>query len=294
MEGKGLIDRYLSFLSAERGLSGHTLEGYGRDLWDLKSYLELLGLDFEKVTSGVLMGYLMNLAGRGFSPATIRRRLSAVRGFFAFLVEMGLTEVDPTEGLDNPRTWKRLPQVLSLDEVEKLLEAPSPQSPHGLRDRAMLEVLYATGVRVSELVSIRLVDLDLERVVLRVVGKGRKERLVPLGGEALKWLERYLKVRGELDKRGSPYLFLTNRGGPMTRQRFWQLVKGYAKKVGITKEISPHTLRHSFATHILERGADLRSLQELLGHADLSTTQIYTHVARAHLEKVYKKSHPRA
>ncbi len=289
-----MIDRYLSFLSAERGLSSHTLDGYRRDVEDLEGYLRVLDLDFEGVTSGVLVGYLMNLAGRGLSPATIRRRLSAVRGFFGFLVEMGLVEADPTEGLDNPRIWKRLPHVLSLEEVERLLEAPPLQSLRGLRDKAMLEVLYATGVRVSELVSIRLVDLDLERGFLRVKGKGRKERVVPLGEEALKWLERYLAVRSKWDRKGSPHLFLTNRGGPMTRQRFWQLVKDYARRVGITKGISPHTLRHSFATHILERGADLRSLQELLGHADLSTTQIYTHVARAHLEKVYKKSHPRA
>ena len=240
------------------------------------------------------MGYLMNLAARGLSPATIRRRLSAIRGFYAFLVEMELLDSDPTEGLDNPRTWKHLPQVLSLDEVERLLQAPPGDNPRGLRDRAMLEVLYATGVRVSELVSLRLVDLDMERGFLKVLGKGKKERVVPLGEEAIGWLRRYLEVRGELDKKGSAYLFLSNRGGPMTRQRFWQIIKEYARRVGITKGISPHTLRHSFATHILERGADLRSVQELLGHADLSTTQIYTHVARAHLEKIYKKSHPRA
>ncbi len=289
-----LVDRYLSYLSAERGLSSHTVEGYRRDLEDLQAYLERLGQDWERVDLHSLVGYLMNMAARGLSPATIRRRLSALRGFFAFLVEMEVLDEDPTEGLDNPRTWKHLPQVLSLDEVEALLEAPSGDSPMALRDRAMLEVLYATGVRVSELVSLKLVDLDMDRGLVRVVGKGKKERMVPLGGEALQWLERYMAARGALDRKGSPYLFLTNRGGPMTRQRFWQIVKGYARKVGITKEISPHTLRHSFATHILERGADLRAVQELLGHADLSTTQIYTHVARAHLEKIYKKSHPRA
>ncbi len=292
---KGIhIDRYLSFLSAERGLSPHTLEGYRRDLEDLALYLDRVGRDLGSVDVEVLMGYLMNLAARGLSPATIRRRLSAIRGFYAFLVEMELLDSDPTEGLDNPRTWKHLPQVLSLDEVERLLQAPPGDNPRGLRDRAMLEVLYATGVRVSELVSLRLVDLDMERGFLKVLGKGKKERVVPLGEEAIGWLRRYLEVRGELDKKGSAYLFLSNRGGPMTRQRFWQIIKEYARKVGITKEISPHTLRHSFATHILERGADLRSVQELLGHADLSTTQIYTHVARAHLEKIYKKSHPRA
>ena len=292
---KGIhIDRYLSFLSAERGLSPHTLEGYRRDLEDLALYLDRVGRDLGSVDVEVLMGYLMNLAARGLSPATIRRRLSAIRGFYAFLVEMELLDSDPTEGLDNPRTWKHLPQVLSLDEVERLLQAPPGDNPRGLRDRAMLEVLYATGVRVSELVSLRLVDLDMERGVLKVLGKGKKERVVPLGEEAIGWLRRYLEVRGELDKKGSAYLFLSNRGGPMTRQRFWQIIKEYARRVGITKGISPHTLRHSFATHILERGADLRSVQELLGHADLSTTQIYTHVARAHLEKIYKKSHPRA
>ena len=292
---KGIhIDRYLSFLSAERGLSPHTLEGYRRDLEDLALYLDRVGRDLGSVDVEVLMGYLMNLAARGLSPATIRRRLSAIRGFYAFLVEMELLDSDPTEGLDNPRTWKHLPQVLSLDEVERLLQAPPGDNPRGLRDRAMLEVLYATGVRVSELVSLRLVDLDMERGFLKVLGKGKKERVVPLGEEAIGWLRRYLEVRGKLDKKGSAYLFLSNRGGPMTRQRFWQIIKEYARKVGITKGISPHTLRHSFATHILERGADLRSVQELLGHADLSTTQIYTHVARAHLEKIYKKSHPRA
>ncbi len=294
MKGNELLLRYLTFLSVEKGLSSHTIEGYKGDIEDFLGYLKVLGLALPDAVRDAFTGYLMHLAGRGLSPSTIRRRFSALRGLYAFMVEEGILSSDPMEGVDTPRLWATLPCVLDLREVERLLEAPPVHTPLGVRDRAMLELLYATGVRVSELVGLRLVDLDMVECLLRLRGKGGKERIVPVGQEALLWLGRYLNVRRELDKRGSPYLFLTTRGGPMSRQRFWQLVKSYAKAVGIEKAISPHTLRHSFATHLLERGADLRVVQELLGHADLSTTQIYTHVARSHIARVYKKSHPRA
>ncbi len=294
MEIGNLFQRYLTFLSVERGLSPHTLEGYKRDLGDFVGYLSVVGEGPLMVSPRTFSGYLMHLASRGLSPSTIRRRFSALRGFYVFVMEAGLISRDPTEDVDTPKTWKALPHVLDLSEVDRLLEAPQSQTPLGLRDRTMLELLYATGVRVSELVGLRLMDVDLEEGLVRLQGKGQKERVVPMGQEAIDWLKRYLQIRREMDKKGSPYLFLTTRGGSMTRQRFWQLVKGYARAVGITKRISPHTLRHSFATHLLERGADLRVIQELLGHADISTTQIYTHVARSHLAKVYKKSHPRA
>jgi integrase/recombinase XerD len=294
METGNLLQQYSTFLSVERGLSPNTLEGYRRDLEDFLEYLLVVGEEPLGVGPRIFSGYLMHLASRGLAPSTIRRRFSALRGFYAFMMETGLILWDPTEDVDTPKTWKTLPHVLDLSEVERLLEAPPPQTPLGLRDRAMLELLYATGVRVSELVGLKLMDVDLEEGLVRLQGKGQKERVVPMGQEAIDWLKGYLQVWREMDKKGSPYLFLTTRGGPMTRQRFWQLVKSYARAVGITKRISPHTLRHSFATHLLERGADLRAVQELLGHADLSTTQIYTHVARSHLAKVYKKSHPRA
>lgn len=289
-----MLQQYSTFLSVERGLSPNTLEGYRRDLEDFFSYLLAVGKKPLEARPRIFSGYLMHLASRGLAPSTIRRRFSALRGFYAFMMELGRISSDPTEDVDTPKTWKILPHVLDLSEVERLLEAPPSHTPLGLRDRTMLELLYATGMRVSELVGLRLMDVDLEEGLVRLQGKGQKERVVPMGQEAIDWLKSYLKVRMKMDKKGSPYLFLTTRGGPMTRQRFWQLVKGYARAVGITKKISPHTLRHSFATHLLERGADLRAVQELLGHADLSTTQIYTHVARSHLVEVYKKSHPRA
>ena len=294
MKAVDLLQQYLTFLSVERGLSSNTTESYRRDLEDFLRYLLVVGKGPLEVEPRIFSGYLMHLASKGLTPSTIRRRFSALRGFYAYMMERGLISWDPTEDVDTPKTWKLLPHVLDLSEVERLLESPPSQTPLGLRDRTMLEVLYATGVRVSELVGLRLMDVNLEEGLVRIQGKGQKERVVPMGQEAIDWLKKYLQIRSDMDKKGSPYLFLTTRGGPMTRQRFWQLVKGYARAVGITKKISPHTLRHSFATHLLERGADLRAVQELLGHADLSTTQIYTHVARSHLSQVYKKSHPRA
>jgi integrase/recombinase XerD len=294
MKTKSQLDRYLSYLSVERGLSPRSLDSYKRDIEDFDNYLKSIGSDLESSTGRELLGYLMYMESRGLATATVRRRFSAIKGFFAFLSEEGLIQVDPTEDMDTPKTWKRLPHVLDLEEMNRLLEAPKGPNPKAVRDRAMLEVLYATGMRVSELVSTRMMDLNLEESLIRLKGKGEKERLVPVGREALKWLHLYLEIRHKLDSKGSPYLFLSNRGKPMTRQRFWQLIKEYASKAGITKQISPHTIRHSFATHLLDGGADLRTVQELLGHSHISTTQIYTHVARTHMEEVYKKSHPRA
>lgn len=286
-----MIERFLSYISAERGLSSHTIEGYKHDLEDLSKYLGILGKGWKESGRRELFGYLLNLSSRGLSPFTIKRRFSAIRSFIRFLVEEGMLKADPAEELDTPKTWKRLPQVLDLREVEALLNSPDTTNPKGKRDKAMLEVLYATGIRVSELVGLKLEDINFQQGFVRFKGKRRKDRVVPLGLVAIKYLKEYLSTRGA---KRSPYLFLSNRGAPMTRQRFWQILKENARRAGIKKPISPHTIRHSFATHLLERGADLRSVQELLGHADLSTTQIYTHVARTHLEEIYKRSHPRA
>jgi len=285
-----MIERFLAYISAEKGLSAHTIESYKSDLEDFFRYTSFFKKSPKEIGERELFGYLMHLSSRGLSPSTIKRRFSAIRGFFRFLIEEGMVKSDPTEELDTPKTWKKLPQVLDLAEVEALLNSPDTSTYKGKRDKAMLELLYATGIRVSELVNLKINDLNLQQGFIRFKGKGAKERIVPLGLVAIKCLKDYLSFRQE----GSSYLFLSNRKTPMTRQRFWQIIKENAKKAGIKKPISPHTLRHSFATHLLERGADLRSVQELLGHANISTTQIYTHIARTHLEEIYRKSHPRA
>ncbi len=290
------IDRFLEHLVVERGLAQNSLEAYRHDLARYASYLKgrrkrVTALDRTEVPR-----YLLVLRESGLSPRSVARHLSAIRQFHRFLVREGHATEDPTAHLESPHPWRRLPTVLSSEEVERLLAPRELKTPRELRDRAMLEVLYASGLRVSELVGLRLADLDFAVGIVRVLGKGDKERLVPLGDAALASLRAYLTHgRPPLEKRRvSPHLFLGRHGRGLTRQMFWQLLKRYARAAGITKRVTPHTLRHSFATHLLERGADLRSVQLMLGHADIGTTQIYTHLSRAHLKAIYDKHHPRA
>ena len=264
------------------------LEGFGR-------HLAAIRRELPRVVRPDLVAFVQKRRAAGLSARSAARLLSALRGFFRYCAAEGIVAEDPAIQLTSPKTWVALPHVLSPEEVDALLAAPDVATAQGVRDRAMLETLYASGLRVSELVRLETERADLAGGTLLVVGKGNKERLVPVGRDARKWIGRYLReARPGLDAARSEFLFLTRRGGPMTRQRFWQLIEGYARKAGVRSHISPHVLRHSFATHMLERGADLRSVQMLLGHADIATTQIYTHVSRTRLRQVYDDFHPRA
>jgi integrase/recombinase XerD len=291
------LQDYLNYLSVERGLAKNTLESYGRDLRQYLSYLtEKKNLELKNSTQATVIGYLLLLQARGKATATLSRNLAAIKSYYHFLAREGLIERDPTINLDAPKQEKRLPRVLSVQDVERLLEQPDLKTPGGIRDRAMLEVLYATGLRVSELVSLKINDLNLEMSYIRCFGKGSKERIVPLGSVATKYVKIYLDHARKF-LASSPYestLFLNHHGKGLTRQGFWKIIKKYAEHLNLDIEITPHTLRHSFATHLLENGADLRSVQEMLGHADISTTQVYTHLTKDRIKEVYEKAHPRA
>ncbi len=291
-----LLERFLDALWMERGLSEHTLAAYRRDLQGLGRWLrQEQGVALEQASRQALLGYLQNRAATGAKPRTTARLLSSLRRFYRYLVRERIIVDDPSARIDSPKLGRGLPKALTEAEVEALLRAPAVDDPLGLRDRAMLEVLYASGLRVSELVALDLYRVNLQQGVVRIMGKGSKERLVPLGEEALAWLQRYLlEARPELVKgQGSSAMFPTRRGDAMTRQAFWYLIKRYARQAGITSHLSPHTLRHAFATHLLNHGADLRVVQMLLGHSNLSTTQIYTHVARERLKALHAQHHPR-
>jgi integrase/recombinase XerD len=297
--GTRFLDRelptYLDHLSVERGLSGASVAAYRSDLEAFGRFLASRGLAASKTSRADLGRYLAHLRSRGLSSRSTARALSAVRGFYGFAAAHLGFEQDPTADLASPKAGLTLPRALSEREVEALLEAPDASGPLGLRDRAMLELLYASGLRVSEIVGLPKDAPDLEAGILRVRGKGGKERLVPFGKSAARWLARYLDAaRPALDAKRSPSLFLTARGGAMTRQRLWQLIDGYGRAAGIRSRLTPHRLRHSFATHLLEHGADLRALQMMLGHADIATTQVYTQVSRGRLRRVYDRYHPRA
>jgi len=291
-----LIHEFINYLSVERGLAMNTLESYGRDLRQYSQFLEEDQADLHAVSRNTILNYLMFLQEQGKATATIARRLAALKAFYQFLVREKRIGTDPTANLESPKLEKRLPRVLTVTEVERLLAQPDSSQPAGLRDRAMLELLYATGIRVSELVSLEVADVNLEGGYIRCAGKGSKERIVPLGSLAIKSVREFLENgRMRLVKdRDESALFVNHHGHRLTRQGFWKIVKRYADDARIEKEITPHTLRHSFATHLLENGADLRSVQEMLGHADISTTQIYTHVTRGRLKEVYARTHPRA
>jgi len=288
-----LLKRYSNYLAVEKGLARNTLESYERDLRRYRSFMKSRQID--DISETDVVSYLTHLTSEGLSAPSAARSLSAVRGFHKFLLIDGLAHRDPTENIETPRGWKRLPQSLSDSDVDSLLDQPDPSVLLGLRDKAMLELLYATGLRVSELVGLRLTDINLERGYLVVMGKGSKERAVPMGEVAATAVQQYLDSGRALllNKRDSEYLFISSKRRGITRQMFWERIKLYAKKACITKNISPHTLRHSFATHLLDNGADLRAVQSMLGHADISTTQIYTHVSRERLKKVHEKYHPR-
>lgn len=288
------LGRYLDDVVAERGLSENTVAAYRNDLSRLRRALG--DRELHECEAADILGVLRRMRLDGRSPRSVARFTVSVRRFFLYLLERGAIEKTPAEHLEAPKIWRSLPKVMSFEEVEALLAAPDRTTPLGLRDAAMLEILYATGLRVSELVGLRLSDLHLDAGYLRCVGKGDKERIVPLGDEADATLQSYLATaRPELEReRRTDRLFLNARGGPLSRQGFWKIIKGYAKKSGLPSELSPHVLRHSFATHLLENGADLRSVQVMLGHADISTTQIYTHVNRERLRRIYDDFHPRA
>ncbi|MGH9381868.1 MAG: site-specific tyrosine recombinase XerD [Thermoanaerobaculia bacterium] len=289
-----LLQRHLEALDLERGLAGRTVESYGRDLRRLAEGLARRGVPLETARPQDLTEHLRGLRRQGLSPRSVSRALSAVRGFYAHLVESGERSDNPAVNLSQPKLWRKLPRVLSRQEVESLLQAPDTATPQGVRDRAMLELLYASGLRVSELVGLRLPQLRLDVGFLVAFGKGDKERIVPVGEAAEGWLGRYLReVRPGVAKTRGDAVFLSRLGRAMTRQRFWQLVQQYGRATGI-EELSPHVLRHCFATHLLEHGADLRAVQAMLGHADISTTQIYTHIHQQRLHSLYDRFHPRA
>ncbi|TAM44800.1 MAG: site-specific tyrosine recombinase XerD [Gammaproteobacteria bacterium] len=292
---KALIERFHDMLWLEQGLSGNTLDAYRSDLEGLAKWLKPRGAKLLSASRADLFGYLEHCVKRGARPRTTARLLSSLRRFYRYLVREKLTKDDPTALIEAPKLGRPLPKSLTEEQVEKLLNAPDINTPRGLRDRAMLEALYATGLRVSELVNLLSMQVNLTEGVVRVVGKGDKERLVPLGEEAIKWINRYVaEGRPDLTKRKpTPVLFPGNRGEALTRQAFWHNIKRYARAAGIQTPLSPHTLRHAFATHLLNHGADLRVVQMLLGHADLSTTQIYTHVASERLKSLHAQHHPR-
>ena len=292
-----MIDSYLTHLRVERRLSPNTVESYARDLAQLADYAGRAGKDVEALSRQDLEAFTRRLMTSGLSPRSVARAVACVRGFYKFLVLDRRLAADPAEDLHAPRAWPALPKFLSIEEVDRLIAQPDVSNPRGLRDRALIELLYATGMRVTELLSLRAADLNLAAGYLTCTGKGDKQRIVPMGHDAADWVGRYIKeARPALvGQRASPWLFVNARGGGrLTRVGFWKVLKGYGLKAGLRAGLSPHVLRHSFATHLLERGADLRAIQLMLGHADLSTTQIYTHVLEARLRTIYDKFHPRA
>jgi len=286
---------FLDYLAVEKGLAKNSLAAYSVDLRHFGEWLAEEGLEPERVERIHIVRYFQSLRRRGISARSVARALAAIRGLFRFLVAERHLKKDPTENLENPKLWSTLPKSLHATEVEALLAAPDRATPEGLRDRAMLELLYATGLRVSELIKVRIDEIVMDAGFLRTMGKGSKERIVPFGDTARQAIVDYIEQgRAEFAKDNDPHLFLSRRGRPMTRQSFWMKVSKYARLAGIKSQVSPHVLRHAFATHLLENGADLRSVQMMLGHADISTTQIYTHVSRARLQRLYETHHPRA
>ena len=291
------LDRFSDYLTLEQGTSPRTLEAYQRDVERLVEYATSKAATTPgDITSRMLREFVYHLKDLGLSPASIRRNISAVRTYFKFLLADGAVARDPSERIETPKRWRTLPDVLTVEEIERLLAAPTLDDPLAFRDRAMLELAYGAGLRVSEWISIGVRDVMLEDMLVRVFGKGSKERLVPIGRRAIGAVATYMReLRPKLEQGGGKgALFLNARGEPLTRMGAWKILRKYVERAEITKAVSPHTLRHSFATHLLEGGADLRAVQEMLGHADISTTQIYTHVDREYLRKVHKQFHPRS
>lgn len=292
------LQSFIHYLSVERGLAANTLESYERDITKYIEHLhELQVREIGHTTKSHITGFIGVLKKAGKAPATVSRSMVSIRAFYQFLARERLIDKDPSVNMETPKLEKRLPKVMSMHEVELLLDAPRVSTPNGMRDKAMLEVLYATGIRVSELISLSVGDIHLGLGYVRCIGKGSKERIIPLGRIAAQTLDQFIRAdRPRLLKpeRAEEALFVNHLGSRMTRQGFWKIIKKYALQAGIMKEITPHTLRHSFATHLLENGADLRAVQEMLGHADISTTQIYTHVTSKRMKEVYNRTHPRA
>ena len=290
-----IVDRFLDAIWMERGLSQNTLGAYRADLMTLGRGLAEDEKTIEKADKADLLAFIAGRVEGGAKPRSTARQLSSFRRFFRYIMREGMRDTDPTADIEMPRIGRSLPKTLSEDEVESLLNAPNTDEPLGHRDRAMLELLYATGLRVSELINLKQSQVNFNQGVLRIIGKGDRERLIPLGDESQRWLKEFIDgPRMEiLLERQTDYLFPTRRGDRMTRQAFWHIIKRYAEKSGVQQKMSPHSLRHAFATHLLNRGADLRVVQLLLGHSDLSTTQIYTHVARERLKDLHGEHHPR-
>ena len=291
-----MIDTYITYLRDVRRMSANTVESYARDLGLLADFAQKRDTTVEALQRQDLEAFVRKLMSSGLAPRSVARAVATIRGFYRFLAIERKQDGSVADDLRPPRAWAALPKFLSLEEVDRLLAQPDTSTPRGLRDKALIEVLYATGLRVSELVALRAGDLNLEEGYLTCIGKGDKQRMVPLGHEAADWVRRYIQDgrSGLLRKKSSPWLFVNARdGGALSRVGFWKVLKQYGIKAGLSRDLSPHVLRHSFATHLLERGADLRMIQLMLGHADLSTTQIYTHVLEARLRAVYDKFHPR-
>jgi integrase/recombinase XerD len=292
------VDAYLTHLRVERRLAGNSVESYARDLALLVEFAAGRGVRIEKLTRSDLEGFVRNQMSDGRSPRSVARAVACYRGFYRYLILDGRLKASPADDLRPPRAWKTLPRFLSVEEVDQLVAQPDVTTPRGLRDRALIELLYATGMRVSELIGLRPSDVNLDASYLTCTGKGEKQRIVPIGDEAAAWVRRYLRDgRGALlGRRSSPRLFVNARGGGsgLTRVGFWKILKAYARQARLRTAVSPHLIRHSFATHLLERGADLRAIQMMLGHADLSTTQIYTHVLEQRMRTIYDRFHPRA
>ncbi len=292
-----LIDTFLNYLSVERGLSNNTISSYRRDL---NLYVDFLVKNhivaLSRTSKNDIVNFMLFQKDQGLSVNSISRRLTAVRIFYRFLVRERILKTDPSSSVDSPKTWKKIPDALSLNEIELLINQPNIRKIQGIRDRAVLEVFYATGMRVSEVVNLKLDNVKLDVGFVRCIGKGNKERIIPMGKKAIKSIKRYLLDgrRSFLNKKESDFLFLNRFGNKISRQSLWKLIKKYAKSAKIKNPIKPHILRHSFATHLLEHGADLRSVQEMLGHSNISTTQIYTHINKDRLKTIHKTFHPRA
>jgi integrase/recombinase XerD len=294
--GESLREEFLQYLAVEKGLAGNTLESYGRDIAKFFLFLEKAKIPWDKAGEADLVRFIHDQSRARLSARSLARLISTLKAFYKFLILDGRTDKNPTLHLSSPKAWLSLPKYLTVEEVRTLLAQPDEAEPRGLRDRAMLEVMYAAGLRVSELICLGTADLRAEESFVLCRGKGGKERIVPLGASAVEAVGRYLaEARPKLAARSaSGALFLTRRGGPFTRQGFWKMLRGHAEKAGLRAKVHPHVLRHSFATHLLERGADLRSVQLMLGHSQITTTQIYTHVSRERLRRAYDKYHPRA
>jgi len=291
-----LLDSFIDYISLERGLSKHTEKAYKNDVSQLLIYLSSKNINtLKKLSRTIIIDHLLSLKDQGRSTRTIARHIVSIKVFFRYLQQEGLVDNDPTETMESPKLWKILPDTLSISEVSTLINFNNDTKFNKLRNKAILQLLYATGIRISELANLKLSSIHKEENYIRVIGKGMKERIIPISKEALDTIERYIiSERSKIIiNKHQDYLFLSRSGQSLSRQRLWQIIKEYTKKIGLTKNVSPHTLRHSFATHLLENGAPLRVIQEMLGHADISTTQVYTHIDQDRLKNIHKKFHPR-